>query len=323
MSRRRLSIICAALLLPACLGSCSLWSQPSPEEKPSSRNPMMGFQDEMPQVGNPLVPGTGDPNAVNYNVTTSEELEQIDNGAEGEVYFTDPDNPDKEIEGITNAFENRRNGNGWLADYAQAVRLAHRECRPLLIWFHDSVVSPKSKELGEALLDSDEFNEWCKDRVVRLKLDAGASIDDATRDKARYSRDNINRLSRRYGLSRKPALAVVSPSGHLMVGIDGYDGFVQQVESILKQGVEDAEQEVDKLRERLTKRGYRTWCSARGDMTMFAKLQRFDDKNDMVYLREYGGRTTRSKIIRFCREDRDFIRRQQEEKEAKKKKRES
>ena len=55
-----------------------------------------------------------------------EELEKIDNGAEGEVYFTDPDNPDAEIAGITAAFEARRNGNGWLDNYGTATRLAHR-----------------------------------------------------------------------------------------------------------------------------------------------------------------------------------------------------
>lgn len=305
-------------LCPVLLGSCSLW-QKQEEEKPQQENkPIMGFEDAFPQVGNPLVPGTGDPNAVNYNVSTSEELAEIDNGAEGEVFFTDPDNPDKEIEGITNAFENKRGGNGWMEDYGRAVRYAHRECRPLLIWFHDSVISPKSKELGEALLDSPDFNEWCRDRVVRVKLDSGASIDDATRDHARYSRNAINRLSLRYGLSRKPSMAVVSPSGKLVVGIDGYNGFVQEVDMILKKGVEDCEKDIDSMRARLSERGYRTWNSARGNMSLFAKLQRFDEKNNMVYLRQYGGKVSRTKLKRFCAEDRAYILQWQQDKEDKK-----
>ncbi len=317
----RFSTVSALFLFPVLLGSCSLWQQQDEEKPQTDTKPRMGFEDSMPPVGNPLVPGTGDPNAVNYNVSTSEELAQIDNGAEGEVFFTDPDNPDKEIEGITNAFENRRGGNGWMEDYGRAVRFAHRECRPLLIWFHDSVISPKSKELGEALLDSPDFNAWCKDRVVRVKLDSGASIDDATRDHARYSRSSINRLSLRYGLSRKPAMAVVSPTGKLVVGIDGYNGFVQEVETILKRGVEDCEKEIDTMRAGLSERGYRTWNSARGNMTLFAKLQRFDEKNDMVYLRQYGGKVSRTKLKRFCAEDRAYILRLQREKEEKKQKR--
>ena len=56
-------------------------------------------------------------------------------------------------------------------------------------------------------------------------------------------------------------------------------------------------------------------------MSTFARLQRFDEEHQMVYLKEYGGKITRTKLRRFCKEDRDFIFKEQEEKEAKKKKR--
>ena len=284
--------------------------------------PRIGFEDPSTAAVNPLMPGAAvDPNAQSYNVATSEELEQIDNGAEGEVYFTDPDNPDAEIEGITAAFEARRNGNGWLDNYGTATRLAHRECRPLIIWFHDSVIAPKSSLLGEELLETPAFNEWCRDRVVRLKLDSGASIDDRTRSAARYSREVIERMARRYGLKRKPALAVVSPRGKFVIGVDGYNEFTQQIEATLKEGVLLAEKEMDEYREKLGAKGYRTWTSATGNVTTFARLQRFDEEHQMVYLKEYGGRITRTRLRRFCREDRDFIHDAQEKKRAKKKKR--
>ncbi len=316
-----------------CLGagmlvSCSLMQpdekvEEDPIPRPEDLNkPRMGFEDpSMPGMNPLLTGGAVDPNAQSYNVSTSEELEQIDNGAEGEVYFTDPDNPDAEIEGITAAFESRRNGNGWLDNYGTATRFAHRECRPLIIWFHDSVISPKSALLGEELLDTPAFNEWCRDRVVRLKLDSGASIDDRTRNSAKYSRDAIERLARRYGLKRKPALAVVSPRGKFVVGIDGYNEFTQQIEALLKEGVINAEKDMDEYREKLATKGYRTWTAATGNVTTFARLQRFDEEHQMVYLKEYGGRITRTKLRRFCKEDRDFIFKKQEEKEAKKKKR--
>ncbi len=309
------------------LVSCSV-SQP-PEKEPQENiprpedinKPRMGFEAESMPGMNPLLTGGAvDPNAQSYNVTTSEELEKIDNGAEGEVYFTDPDNPDAEIAGITAAFEARRNGNGWLDNYGTATRLAHRECRPLIIWFHDSVIAPRSALLGEELLDTPAFNEWCRDRVVRLKLDSGASIDDRTRSSARYSRDAIERMARRYGLKRKPALAVVSPRGKFVIGIDGYNDFTQQIEATLKEGVLLAEKEMDEYREKLAPKGYRTWTSATGGVTTFARLQRFDEEKQMVYLKEYGGRITRTKLRRFCKEDCEFILNKQEEKRAKKKK---
>lgn len=321
---------CTLLLLLSAglLASCSmLQPQEKVEETPLPRpedlnKPHMGFEDSTTPGMNPLLPGSAvDPNAQSYNVSTSEELEQIDNGAEGEVYFTDPDNPDAEIEGITAAFEARRNGNGWLDNYKAATRFAHRECRPLIIWFHDSVIAPKSALLGEELLETPAFNEWCRDRVVRLKLDSGASIDDRTRNSAKYSREAVERLARRYGLQRKPALAVVSPRGKFVVGIDGYNEFTQQIEVLLKEGVVNAEKDMDEYREKLAAKGYRTWSSATGNVTTFARLQRFDEEHQMVYLKEYGGKISRTKLRRFCKEDRDFIYKKQEEKEAQKKKR--
>ena len=87
---------------------------------------------------------------------------------------------------------------------------------------------------------------------------------------------------------------------------------------LLKKGVEDCEKDIDAMRDRLADRGYRTWHAARGNMSLFAKLQRYDEKNSMVYLREYGGKTSRTKLKRFCAEDRAHILQWQQEKEAKK-----
>ncbi len=321
----RTALLCAGM---GFLASCGMWQDAEKEMReeipsPADLNkPRMGFEDAAMPGMNPLLTGGAvDPNAQSYNVTSSEELEKIDNGAEGEVYFTDPDNPDAEIEGITAAFEAKRNGNGWLESYGNATRFAHRECRPLIIWFHDSVIAPKSALLGEELLDTPAFNEWCRDRVVRLKLDSGASIDDRTRSSAKYSREAIERLARRYGLTRKPALAVVSPRGKFVVGIDGYNDFTQQIEVLLKEGVVKAEKDMDEYREKLSAKGYRTWSSATGNATLFARLQRFDEEHQMVYLKEYGGKISRTKLRRFCKEDRDFILNVQEEKKARKKKR--
>lgn len=292
--------------LTLSLASCSFFSKrETVEETPVPAEPEPGARPGA--VGNPLLPNQGDPNAVNYNVSTSEELAKIDNGAEGELFWTNPDNPDEEDPGLTAAFENRRRGNGWIADLGRGIRLSRREGRPLLIWFHDSVTSPKSKTLGAELLETSAFNDWCRDRVVRVKLDAGASIDERARTSARYSMQAINALERRYGMTRKPALAVISPQGKVVTRIDGYDGFVAGVELGLKAGVEEAEKEFLAFREELKERGYREWTSRKGKATVLARLQRFDEKNNMVYLREYGGRITRTRLENFCADDVDYL----------------
>lgn len=288
------------------LSSCSLFStREKVDESPVAEEPPPGTQ--AGPVGNPLLPNQGDPGAVNYNVSTSEELAKIDNGAEGELFWTNPDNPEEEDPGLTAAFENRRRGNGWLGDLGRGIRLSRREGWPLLIWFHDSVTSPKSRTLGAELLETSAFNEWCRDRVVRVKLDAGASIDERARTSARYSMQSINSLERRYGMTRKPALAVISPRGKVVTRVDGYDGFVAGVELGLKAGVQEAEKEFAAFREQLKERGYREWKSRKGKATVFARLQRFDEKNNIVYLREYGGRVTRTRLENFCADDVDYL----------------
>ncbi len=317
--------LCRIAWCSLLLVSCSQLQQ-KPAEAPvdvpeNPEAPRMGWEEPAVPGMNPLLTGGAvDPNAQSYNVSTSEELEQIDNGAQGEVYFTDPDNPDAEIEGITAAFEAKRNGNGWLDNYGRATRLAHRECRPLIIWFHDSVIGPKSGLLGEELLETPAFNEWCRDRVVRLKLDSGASIDDRTRSSAKYSREAIERLAHRYGLKKRPALAVLNPRGKFVLGVDGYNAFTQQVDSLLKEGVIRAEKEMEEHRGKLASRGYRTWTNTSATATLFARLQRYDAEHQMVYLKEYGGKITKALLRRFCKEDRDFVLKQQQEKETRRKK---
>ncbi len=296
----QLPALALALLLPAC----SLYEQREVvEELPVEEKPQMDAAQAAASIGNPLLLNRGASDAVNYNVQTPEELARIDNGAEGEVYFTNPDDPDAEIAGITAAFENRRYGNGWMDNYGRGVRLARRENRPVILWFHDSVTSPKSRILGTQLLETPDFSEWCRDRVVRIKLDAGASIDERTGSSARYSMRSINAMASRFGVTRKPGLVVISPNGKVTTVIDGFDGFLAGVELELKAGVAEAEKEFETLKTQLAGRGYRTWRAARGKGTVFARLQRFDEAKNVLYLREYGGRISRTPLARFCEED--------------------
>ncbi len=298
----------AAALLALLLPACSLLEQREVvEERPVSEKPSMDMAQAAASIGNPLLLSRGDSNAVNYNVETSEELAKIDNGAEGEVYFTNPDDPEAEIAGITAAFENRRHGNGWMDNYGNAVRLARRENRPVIIWFHDSLTSPKSRLLGTQLLETAEFSEWCRDRVVRIKLDAGASIDERTSGGARYSMRGINTMASRFGITRKPGLVVVSPNGKVTTTIDGFDGFLAGVELELKAGVAEAEKEFERLKKTLEGRGYRTWHAARGGKTIFARLQRYDEAKQVLYLHEYGGRVSRTPLSRFCQADVAYV----------------
>ncbi len=289
----------SALLLAACAQRTVVDERPDEQQAREAA--------ELARLGNPLLAHQGDPNAVNQVVQSSEELEKIDNGAEGPVYFTDPDNPDAEIEGITQAFESRRRGNSWIMDYARGVKLARREGRPMILWFHDSVTSPKSKDLGAQLLETPEFGSWCQDRVVRIKFDSGAAIDEQSKGKYKYSLTTIKNMASRFGIRHRPGLVVFSTNGTIIDSIDGYDGFVAGVEIQLKAAVQNAEKEFERFKKRLEPRGYRDWHAAKGKSKVFAKLQRYDEEKGVVYLKEYGGRVSRTRLKEFSQADVDFL----------------
>lgn len=270
------------------------------------------------ELGNPLLANKGDINAITYNVNTSEQLESIDNGSDEELIWTNPDDPDADIPELTEAFENRRHGNGWQTDMGWAIRLSRQQELPLLVWFHDSVISPTSNALGRDYLNTKEFNEWCKNRLIRLRLDSGVSLDDASADKARYSYREINSLQQRYGLKKKPSFAIITPSGKIVERIDGFDGYLSGFIRDLQEGVKLAEQAYKKHKEDLRDRGFREWGSAHGEKKVFAKFVRYDAEKKVVYLKESGGRISRTKLNAFCQEDVDFILSQADKQKKKK-----
>lgn len=309
MIRRFLSI-CGIL----CIASCATRREVVDESPVAA--PITAEQ-AAAELGNPLLANKGDINAVTYNVSTSEQLEQIDNGSDEELIWTNPDDPDADIPELTEAFENRRNGNGWQTDMGWAIRLARRQELPLLVWFHDSVISPKSNALGQEYLNTKEFNDWCKDRIIRLRLDSGTSLNDATADKAKYSYREINALQLRYGLKKKPSFAIITPSGRIVSRIDGFDGFLTGFIRDLQEGVRAAEAEYKKHKEELKERGFREWVSSRSGKKVFAKLVRYDEEKKIVYLKEDGGRISRTKLSSFSQADVDYILSQQPRKKNK------
>lgn len=293
----QLTIFISCLLLAACTTRNEVEETPANPLSSETGSELAGFS------ANPLLPGGGGLGAETMKVTTEEELKNIDNGAEGELIWTDPDNPDADIPDLTAAFENRRQGNGWLSNLGRGIKLARKEGRPLIIWFHNSVTSPKSKMVGNQLLNTAKFDVWCKDRVVRVLLDGGAGMDEtAGSGNSRYSPSSITNLARRYGLSRLPGIVVLNPRGKITARIDGYNGFIGSVEKAILEGVQEAEKSYAEYKDNLREKGYRDWTSRKGQK-LFARLQRYDEEKEAVYLREPGGKVSRTRLALFCEED--------------------
>lgn len=298
---------CPVLVLAVSLlvSSCVLHTK---EEKPAMGERSATAEEVASNIGNPFLANKGDINAVNVSVASEEELKRIDNGSEEDLVWTDPDNPDADIPGLTAIFENRRHGRGWQVDMARAIQLARKQELPLIVWFHDSVISPRSGQLGKEYLETKEFEDWASTHAICVRLDSGASLNDSGVGNIKYRADNINALQRRYGLSKKPAFAVITPNGKITARIDGFDGILSGFAQELKAGVALARKKYDEYKGELVARGYRDWKSARGNASVFAKLMRVDPEKGVVFLRESGGRVTRTKISRFCKEDADYLR---------------
>lgn len=300
------------LLLVACMwlpASCSWMTQrtlteehsgPAKQELPAE---LAGF------MSNPLLPGAVNPNAINMQVTSEEELKKVESSTEEEeIIWTDPDNPEASIAELNAVFENKRQGNGWLSNYGQALNFSRRQGLPLIIWFHDSITSPKSKTLGRELLETDQFNDYCQDRVIRVKIDSGAAIDDSGAKSSRYTLSAINRLARKYGIDRRPGVVVVSPhGGKVTARVNGMSDFIYDVHTEIEHGVEQAEKDYAQYKTKLRAQGYRDWTERRGKSTLFAKLMRFDKKNNFVYLKEPGGRVTKTRLESFSKDDIQYL----------------
>lgn len=292
---RSITFIAGAMLL---LSDCS--QRTTTSETPAKNTPAgAGF------MNNPLLPGANNPNAINMSVTSEADLRKVEGSTdEDDIIWTDPDNPDAENAELDAAFENRRQGNGWLTDYGQALKLSRRQGKPLIIWFHDSVTSPKSKTLGKDLLETDSFDAQCKDRTIRFKLDSGVAIDETGRRNSRYSLSAINRLARKYGIDRRPGVVVICPhSGKVTARINGMDGFVHDIHQELLTGIQTAEASYEAHKKKLIAQGFRTWTERTGKSTLFAKLMRFDEKNNFVYLKDPGGKISKTRLERFSKAD--------------------
>ena len=299
-----------ALLKITLLGSllmlqaCSVFSQRTITEESTNATKnlppdMAGF------MGNTLLPGANNPDAINMKVTSEADLKKVESGTnEDEIIWTDPDNLEESAAELNAVFEKKLQGNGWLNNYGQALKLSRRQGMPLIIWFHDSITSPKSKELGRTLLETKQFDEYCTDRVIRMKIDSGAAIDDSPGKSSRYSLSSINRLANKYGIDRKPGIVVVSPhGGKVTARINGMGDYLYDVQAEIEKGVENAEQDYKDYKRTLKAKGFREWTERRGKATIFAKLMRFDEKNNFVYLREPGGKVTKTRLESFSKED--------------------
>ncbi len=299
----------ALLFAGLTLSSCSLFTSKSEEKKENKPafNPNAPPAEE-PSIDDIAMGRQGPQGKQNLTVSTPEELAKIDNQADGPVYFTDPDNPNAEIEGITEAFEGARERARWISKLSTGMRLARQQNLPALLWFHDSMLSPKSKSMARELFETPDFLAWMKGRVIGIRLDSSEGFDDnGFKTSSEAAGQSALSLRRRYGVKKIPGFIVISAEGKIVSRIDASDGFLASANKGIREGVEQAHKlhqfHLDTLRDK----GYRNWSNARGTVTIFAKLRKFDRSKDIVYLVEHTGKRRKVKLFDFSAKDIEYL----------------
>jgi len=253
--------------------------------------------------------GGGTAVAAGSNVPISPTMITPDN----EISWTDPDHPENGIPELSTLMAAPKKGL-WEDNESIARQRAVRDGKPLLIYFTDSQRSPTSRQLDDELFAKKDFEQWAKEKFVRLRIDAyprvkdpNLSMEQAT-EKEIENKAYIAEMNKRYKVMGYPALLVLSPSGDVIGRYKGYKaGGADYTWGLLKQGQGLAAKAGNEWRSGLMQKGYREWQDRSGNK-VFAKLLSYS--NGTLYLVEPDGRRSRTVENRLSDPDRDWIKQQ-------------
>jgi thioredoxin-related protein len=227
-----------------------------------------------------------------------------------QIVFTDPDNPDASLPELSTLLKGPEKG-PWEESDTIARQRASREGKPLLIWFTDSNTSPMCKALNAELFNTPKFEDWAKDKLVRLKVDANSSkkFDNMTlgeqEDMNIRRKAYVTEMKKRYKVLGQPTLLILSPGGEVVGRYRGYKrGQADFTWGLLKQGEVVASNSYRSWRKDMEKKGYREWQDTKG-RKVFAKLQKYHE-GELVFL-EPDGTRSKTKETRLSETDRAWI----------------
>ncbi len=236
---------------------------------------------------------TGSPVTAGGNATVRLSPEQIT--PEEDIVFTDPDNPDGGIPELATLLSDNKRG-PWEESESIAKSRSVREGKPLLIWFTDSQSSPMCKAVSQELFSTNDFGNWATEKLVRLKIDSAAHIQDESLDLAakedlRTRVMNYNKaLKARYKILGYPSFIMLSPSGEVVGRFRGYKrGDANFLWGQMKQSEAVSSHSYQEWRSGLEKRGYREWQDRKG-RKILAKLTSYS-KGKLTFIEPDGTRS--------------------------------
>ena len=207
----------------------------------------------------------------------------------------------------------RKENERWIQSYPTALREAQSSGKPILIWFHHSVGSPPSKKLGTELLHTKEFEDWAKKNVVRVCYDQAEKFEsEPVYRKRQKMLEYVKKAPSLFGVRGTPVLLVMSPDGSKVDTLRGYyTGQNALYFDQIKNSVKLAKQQYEEFKKTLIPKGYRVWTGVNGN-TVFAKLSRYSEKTQTLWLQELDGHQSRTSLKRLSLEDRTWLLEQKE-----------
>lgn len=222
-----------------------------------------------------------------------------------EIVYTDPDAEDPEslpTELDALLAEGPQDG-PWSQSYTTVFKRARREDKPVLMWFTDSQNSVNCKMLSEELFNDPEFDDWASETFVRLRVDVRVSGE--TNDEESRRKDYVSNLRKRFKVLGNPLLIVLTPAEEVILKEKGFvRGQANFKWGQLRQSAKVASDKHEKWKQRMEKKGYRTWKDPRG-RKIFAKLVAYRDGELIIV--EPDGTRARTKERNLSPEDQDWI----------------
>lgn len=244
-------------------------------------------------------------------------LEQVKKDAEARgLRVTNPDNIEESIASLESVFKIKY-GTDWERTYEKAREESLRSQRPLIIWFSDSRRSPNSIQMSKELLDTQDFSDWAKDKVIRLKLDQNITGYDSRGETKR--KDYLKKLSKIFNVNGTPQLIIQTPDGQIVDHIRGYvSGSQDSIFRKIKNSSDIATNRFKETKKKLIQAGFRDW-TGQNKVKLFARLYKCDPSGKVI-LQEPDGRFLKSSLNNMSIVDQAWIETQRIKREESKNK---
>ena len=235
--------------------------------------------------------------------------------SDDQIVWSDPTKPNADIPFGEGFKQKAKPESPWFESFAEARRESTRTGKPILMFFLSSKNASSTSAISRELFAANDFGEWAKDNVVRLRVDIdGGSMErgelsDGTIKRRRYAEN----LKKQFHVLGYPTVVILQPDGSVYSQERGYKrGEKSEMWGKLKNAALTIGHNHEIWKRKMNAKGYRDWTGTNGQV-VFARLARYK-QGEMILIEPDGNRIKTS--TRFLsKNDRAWIIAEQEKRE--------